>query len=301
MDNKIHIDYETGTHGRFLEFTLNKLLAGDAIHQDHPFYIDGTSHLTDNSAGSNYSRHQVFQAAHWHHQGSPPSSQIISIQCNADDRLFVMTHGYLRSGPPEKDDYYLHRNTFYKLNNTPYVGLIKYLGDRHGVFLSENQPHCPRNILRQYYQEMFIGWFLGRHEHSSPGNYRMDQQVYIFPFNSFYNTDQFKTQLENIRIFFALTYSDFDVTQLHRVFLSHMFFTGYKKQCQDIVESVIKNQPCSIANLSLFQESYINALLAIHYGCDIILQDDQYPTDSVKLRSALIDIQKRRHQSSRDL
>jgi hypothetical protein len=284
MTQQIDIDYETGTHGSFLEFTLNKLVAGDAIYQDHPFHIDGTSHSVHNS---NYKSHQLFKSSHWFMNGGPASTKVISIKCNADDRLFAMTHQYLRASPPDKDDYYFHKNTFHKLHNTPYYSMIHYLRDCYSVDLSENQPHCPRNILRHYFQDIFIGYFLGRPNNHDRMVYRSDQQVYVFPFSSFYNLEQFKTHLENVKNFFGLEYSDFDVTQLHRVFLSNMFFTGYKKQCDDIVDAVIKNEFCLSANLSLFQESYINARLSIQSGVDIFLKDDQYPTDSIKLRLAL--------------
>jgi hypothetical protein len=128
----IHIDFQGGAHGNYLEFVCNRI-AGVVEPGTLPFNWLGASH------NKPYHLLQVFFA--WHYSYTPDSrypklfNKIISIQINPDDLLPLTQISLLRAGDYGYDNDQLEINTFNKLNNEHYRWMLDTLID--GFFANQ--------------------------------------------------------------------------------------------------------------------------------------------------------------------
>jgi hypothetical protein len=260
----ILIDFVAGTHGNYLEFVLNKLIYGDQLLQATPFNDLGASHSKHTE---NYQQHRFFRCDHWHrYSAAMPAKDVVSIQFGADDLLPLMTVSLLRAADQNIHDNDLQHNTYHKLNNEFYQVILEQLANTYGCRLDAENPNCERYILREFFKFGFRdpainGYIVQRNRMC----YNTDYRVYYLPYSSFYNMADFCTELDNIQSFFNLVYQDVDIAPLHREFLTRQFQVNYKQQCDVIVDHVQNNRAVAIPQLSLFQESYINARLELLY------------------------------------
>ena len=120
----IYIDFVAGSHGNYLEFVLNKLLAGDKIDIDTPFNSIGASH---NKRVNSYKNNKIFLCGHFYSRNNQDLpldfNNIVSVEFGPDDLLSLMTVSLLRAGDRNIDDGDLHHNTFFKLTETYYTDL----------------------------------------------------------------------------------------------------------------------------------------------------------------------------------
>jgi hypothetical protein len=128
--------------------------------------------------------------------------------------------------------------------------------------LSESTPNCPRHILGEFFE---IG-FVNPQDHGFMTQQRLikyqDRDVYVFPFASFYNTEQFIEQIAAIIKWANLVAIDSsDIVQLHKEFLSRQPYAHSKQKCDQIVQQCIIDQDIDLPNVTLIEESYINAQL----------------------------------------
>lgn len=122
----IHIDFQGGAHGNYLEFVCNKI-AGIVIQDLLPFNLLGAAH------NKLYHSSRVFFA--WHYSYAPniryPKlyNKIISIQIESDDLLPLSQVSLLRAGDYGYDNDLLEVNTYNKLNNVDYQWVLENLID----------------------------------------------------------------------------------------------------------------------------------------------------------------------------
>lgn len=122
----IHIDFQGGAHGNYLEFVCNKI-AGVVEPGALPFNSLGASHRKP------YQSPQIFTA--WHYSYTPRSdypklfNKIISIQIEIDDLLPLTQISLLRAGDHGYDNDQLEVDTFNKLNNKNYRWVLEQLID----------------------------------------------------------------------------------------------------------------------------------------------------------------------------
>ena len=86
----IHIDFQGGAHGNYLEFVCNKI-AGVTVNT--PFNSLGASH------SKQYTGIKIFHADHYSFLHKPfVFNKIISIQIDTDDLLLLQQISLLREG-----------------------------------------------------------------------------------------------------------------------------------------------------------------------------------------------------------
>ena len=188
----IHIDFQGGAHGNFLEFVCNRHLGAVAV-SGTPFNAAGASHHKV------YISEPMFRSDHYTTQGKLDQlrdCQVISIQITADDLLPLSAISLLRAGDFGIDNDQLEIDTYHKLNNTSYQGVLETLKssffkdqikhsydavkdpswpdvytvedfnslpdwiqqecrDQHQLkllVLDEHHPHCERQVLREFFK-----------------------------------------------------------------------------------------------------------------------------------------------------
>lgn len=122
----IHIDFQGGAHGNYLEFVCNKI-AGVVEPEARPFNILGSSHEKP------YHSPQIFFASHYSYiqDNRYPKifNRFISIQVKTDDLLPLTQVSLLRAGDRGYDNNQLEIDTFNKLNNKDYKWVLDTLID----------------------------------------------------------------------------------------------------------------------------------------------------------------------------
>lgn len=294
----IHIDFQGGAHGNFLEFVCNKI-AGVKTTQT-PFNKNGASH------NKHYYSEQKFFAAHYSFDNIDMSgNKVVTIKIAQDDLLPLSQISLLRAGDYGFDNNELEINTYNKLNNRHYRWVLDTIIDGfftnqiknsynsvrdpswpdvetlddfenlpvdikqectevHNLILlelNEKHPHCPRNVLREFFEISFL-----RPEHSGfisqqqKMKYPISMNVYEFSFGNFYNTTLFIDEIKKIAHWAQIVYNDWElVVQLHEQFLEKQPYKYSKQKCDTIVDQIIKGSPAPVINL--IEESYINAML----------------------------------------
>ena len=130
--------------------------------------------------------------------------------------------------------------------------------------LSENNPNCPRHILREFFKIGFAnpeqsGFIV---EQNKADYNQMD--VHFFPFGCFYNQDQFLLELEKVAVWADLQYTCKDrIIKIHEEFLSRQPYKDSKQKCDNILMQIKNNT--EIPQVDLLEEAYINAMLGWDY------------------------------------
>ena len=122
----IHIDFQGGAHGNYLEFVCNKI-AGVVEPGALPFNSLGASH------NKPYQSPQVFTAWHYsytlHSEYPKLFHKIVSIHIKPNDLLALTQVSLLRAGNHGYDNDQLEVDTFNKLNNKTYRWVLEQLID----------------------------------------------------------------------------------------------------------------------------------------------------------------------------
>ena len=322
----IYIDFVAGSHGNYLEFVCNKLLA-NVDCSDTPFNAAGASH----AAG--YKSKIAFQCSHYFHKDTPiTNSKIISIQFNKDDLLPLSNISLLRAGDYGLDNDKLEINTYNKLNNQHYQWMLDNLIEKfslnqicesynavkdsswpdvnsladfsnlpasikqecleqhnlHLVEISASNPDCPRWVLREFFK-------LGFKSPESSGlmveqnrmNYDSSNNMFYFPYGCFYDLDWFKKELMAIAMWANLDYQD--PTALHQKFMSQQPYANDKKFCDSILERIYCKESFEFPTLDLMKESYIAAHLELYYDRELPLCYNQWFTNSDQILDLFVD------------
>ena len=140
---------------------------------------------------------------------------------------------------------------------------------QHGLVLlelSEMNPDCPRSVLREFFK---IG-FQHPEQHGfitqqAKAIYSEHEDVYVFPFDCFYDKDKFLDQIKKVATWAGMQYTcENEIDQLHDEFLARQPYQDSKQKCDQIVETIKRNQPCD-STLTMLEEAYINATLGWDY------------------------------------
>jgi hypothetical protein len=299
----IHIDFQGGAHGNYLEFVCNKI-AGIAIGT--PFNSLGASHAKE------YIGKKVFFADHYSFWPKPLIfNKVISIQIDIDDLLPLQQISLLRAGDYGYDNDQLEVDTYNKLNNRDYkwvLGIIKQnffanqiqhsydavkdpnwpdvttleefanlpywikkeCTEQHKLELLElslERPDCPREILREFFQ---IGFqqpanhgFITRQQKVK---YNKSKQVYVFPFKCFYNKNNFLEEVKQVADWAEISYTcQDDIEELHNEFLQKQPYKNSKIKCDTILKEIQSSKPPNFVDITLIEEAYINAKLGWNY------------------------------------
>jgi hypothetical protein len=299
----IHIDFQGGAHGNYLEFACNKM-AGLAVGM--PFNLLGASHA------KHYAGKKMFVADHYSFLPKPfIFDKIISIHIDIDDLLPLQQISLLRAGDYGYDNDQLEIDTYNKLNNQDYKWVLKNIvqnffanqiqdsynavkdpswpdvttleefanlpdwikkecTEQHKLELLElspDCPNCPRTILREFCQIGFEqpenSGFIVRQRQVK---YDTTKQVYQWPFRCFYNMTEFLQEIKKVADWANMSYNCQDsIEELHTEFLQRQPYKHSKIKCDEFVKEIQNNIIPNINNITLIEESYINAKLGWNY------------------------------------
>jgi hypothetical protein len=295
----IHIDFQGGAHGNFLEFICN-VMAGVETNGD-PFNTNGASHI------KKYRSPKVFFCGHYSFKKIPLlHDRVIAITIDIDDLLPLSQISLLRAGDYGHDNNELEINTYNKLNNVDYRWVLDTILDSFFVNqiensynavrdpswpniynladfqnlpehirkecteihelnlleLNENHPDCPRYILREFFQ-------LGFEDPNNHGfitqqklmKYNDQVSVYNFPMSAFYNTTKFMEHIESIASWANMPYTNqHQIKELHIKFLEKQPYKDSKIKCDRIAQELI-NGLIVPPDLNLIEEAYVNSIL----------------------------------------
>lgn len=272
----IPIDFVAGAHGNFLEIVLNRFF-GVVSDPEHSFTSLGASHLKS----QNYLNQRLFVAKHWFE--TPHSldeySRVISIQFDQDDLLLLSSVSLLRAGDMGIDNDKLEIDTFQKLDNVHYGSVLKEIIHAY-KFLDASINSIPRNVLREFFKFGFkdpdINGYWKKQQQMS-----YTQPVFVFYFKAFYDFDLFVETLKILEKFIGRTFNfSNEMKQLHEKFLSMIPCQFHKDECDNILENIYSNKDFSIPELTLLQESYLNAQLEKKYNKEMPFHDSKYFTST---------------------
>jgi hypothetical protein len=137
--------------------------------------------------------------------------------------------------------------------------------------LDSISPDCPRHVLREFFK---IGFKDPEHAgfitEQKNMVYDPSNDVSIFPYSCFYNTDQFITELEKLASWLGY---DFEPTvefkDLHNGFLSRQPYKHSKIYCDAILERIKNKEEFDFPKLNLLEESYLTAHIELCYNIEL--------------------------------
>jgi hypothetical protein len=293
----IQIDFQGGAHGNYLEFVCNTMCG---VTEGLPFNSAGASHLKKYTGKKVfYADHYSYQekdlgekvvSIQITNNDLLPLLQISLLRAGDygydNNNLEVDTYNKLNNSDyrwalDKLIDGFFKDQVQQSYNNVrdPAWPDIKTINDYDALpaiikhecktvhklellELSENYPDCPRSVLREFFQ---IGFehpdqqgFMNRQ--NTMVNYGT-RSVCVFPFECFYNVDQFVFQLKHIASWAGIQYNHHDrIVEMHEEFLKRQPYAHSKTRCDTIVQNIIQNQPADDAR-DLLEEAYINAQL----------------------------------------
>lgn len=273
----IPIDFVAGTHGHFLEVTLNKFFS--VVPVDFvPFTALGTSH----TATEEYTKNKLFHAEHWselHPEQVKNFDQVIAIKFSPNDLVYVASVSLLRAGDMQLDNDQLEIDTYNKLNNEFYKSsLDTILASYPFLQVDSVNSNIPRYVLREFFKYGFrdpdINGYLRKQQVMQ---YPDSCNVFEFEFASFYNFDHFVQTIERLEKFLNLNF-DFgdEFVAMYKKFIEFIPYLTHKSQCDQIIDQVISQTLVPIPKLTLLQESYINAELEKHFNKEMPFHQDEY-------------------------
>jgi hypothetical protein len=144
------------------------------------------------------------------------------------------------------------------------------------IKIDKFNPNIKRSTLREAFKIGFknpnTNGFMKEIEKMS----YVDCNLYQIPFNSFYNYEEFNNQLKNIEEFFNLTFIGFDLKSLHADFLKRQPYKNLKKETDQLIDEINNGGSNNLIDLTLFQESYIDAELELQYNIEMPTRVDVY-------------------------
>lgn len=316
----IFIDFIAGSHGNFLEFACNTLLA-NIDSNELPFNSLGSAH------NKKYSSSKVFSANHYFQfELKLTNRRVISIRITHNDLLPLSSISLLRAGEYNYDNNTLEVNTFNKLNNKNYQWVLANIIDKyslnniqnsynavkdslwpqvtclndfkklpqwikdeclqvhnlHLVEISEEYPDCPRWILREFFKLSFkYPEQAGFITEQSKMVYDSSNDVYEFSFDSFYDLEKFKKELQAISTWAGLPYQD--PTYLHSEFMKRQPYYNAKSICDDILDQIYAGKSFDLPAVDLMKESYLTAKLELYYNREFPVYQPNWFTNSQEI------------------
>jgi hypothetical protein len=281
MTQSIYIDFQAGQHGNFLEFVCNKFLA-QVPCSDSPFNQLGAAH------DKTYYSEPVFKSAHFFSKQEQPFyyQKIISIRLTEDDVLPHASIAFLRSDDRNYDNDQLEIDTYNKMYNyPPFRPMFENITKSYHLNLSEQNPNCPRNILREFYKFWFLNpsWgFVSIQQEQMV--YPSNNNVLNFPFISFYEHDKFVDQLSRIAAWSGYTFDKSEQFEnLYEEFIKRQPYKQSKPDCDALLTRIFADEEFDLPKLTLFQESYMNAKLEKHYKVEMPFHPVTWFTNSQEI------------------
>ena len=310
----ILIDFPGGAHGNYVEYICNRFLAGVKTNPS-PFKSSGVSHAKEYYSPIKFEAKHYFQFEPKSVLGSTLISiqvkqqhliQLIAInflragEGNIDvrkledtlyDRLKVTNTGMIDSirknyinqsilGYKDiKDPKWPNCDSIEEYHQLPQY-IKKELTELHNFEFwefDENNPYCPRWIMRDYFYQGFMA-----EENSGFWQFCLTQervrqtaqQSLSIDFMDLYNIDSFTNIVQQIANFTGYTFEETqEFRNIHQTFLNNQPFKNSYNFCSMLITDIINNQIDKLPELDVLQEGYICAKLCKHYDTTVDLSD----------------------------
>lgn len=266
----IPIYFVGGTHGHYLEFVLNTVVAKIPVDTPLPFNSNGAAH------SKHYLETPVFKAV----EGVKSDFQgsIVVIQAQHEDLLPWLCISYLRTGDFGVDPDMLEINTWNKMNNRDYIPVREHIKKhffKDGQQFDQEHPDCPRGILREHFKLSF------HNTNSMPNivnNVPADANMFVFNYGDFYNFKNFCRSVKHLTSWWdSTTKIDFDkLSWLHQEFLSRQPFYNIRTRCDNTVEDILSGQQFRLPQLNIMQEAYIDYKIEQQTGRQLPVDNDKW-------------------------
>ncbi len=281
----IAIDFVAGSHGHYLEYVANRFLAHTSADFD-PFNANQASHTRP----PNYYDTAVFVAEHYYEKGIPNTPHIVRITYTESDLLALSSVSLRRAGDYNIDNNQLEIDTYHKLKNIDYEHLIDTINRAYpDVELSEQNPHCPRHVLREYFKFGFQ--HPQQHGFMQELNklmYKTNKDVFDFPMSNFYNQDKFVSRVLALSKWYNNHQLDLqELIAVHKKFLDKQIYKNHHEICDKIIQAVCDAVEMPVPDLTLFQESYINGKLEAMFGTELPFLKNPYFTNTKEIIQCL--------------
>ena len=181
------------------------------------------------------------------------------------------------------DPLWLEVNTLEEYNSLPEHILeeCKSVHDLKVFDLSEESPDCPKHILREFFKIRFkypaSHGFMQIQDQTTELEVYKNNRVFYFAYNAFYDLDLFTTEITRLAEFLDFPFSvSSEFNEIHQMFLEKQPFIDSKKRCDAIVDSILHQNETLDLNVTLLEESYINAQLELLTNKEMPTNQDQY-------------------------
>jgi hypothetical protein len=190
-----------------------------------------------------------------------------------------------------KDDSWPRISSLTEFDNLPEWIKSECL-EKHNLKLFEltaENPDCPRHILREFFKIGFKNpeqaGFITQQEKMT---YDTSNDVLVFAFSNFYNTENFVNQLRIIAKWCNLELQQLSILlETHSAFLNNQPYSNSKKLCDTLIKKILQDEIFELPELDLFQESYISAQLENHYHCELPAELDNWYKNSEEIYKAI--------------
>jgi hypothetical protein len=151
--------------------------------------------------------------------------------------------------------------------------------------LDTQHPDCPRNVLREFFKIGFgcpeMSGFISLQKKMI---YNASNDVHVFTFKNFYNTEDFVFELEQIGKWSNFSLHDLaSLIRLHRDFLDQQPYKDSKKFCDKLLKRIYNQEVFEIPKLDLMQESYMTANLENYYKCELCVDRIEWYKSSLEI------------------
>lgn len=144
--------------------------------------------------------------------------------------------------------------------------------------LNSDYPDCPRNILREFFKLSFkYPDQSGFKTQQKKMIYNASNDVYIFPFVVFYNTELLIQELIKVAAWAGYQFlPNNDFYSLQQEFLQRQPYKNSKKICDQLLLNIFNTKIFDFPQLDLLQESYLTAHIELHYNTELPNTDNWF-------------------------
>lgn len=295
----ISIDFPGGAHGNYLEFVCNRFIANVPVVESSPFNSLGASHKKQylgvrEFVCGHYSHSKLPMPPGPIISIEITPDDLLALQCISllragdydidPDQLEVNTYNKLNNVDYQwvLDNLYQQyfQNQIVESYNAmadaswpritkdqQYFELPQTIRDEceqvHGLELhtfDSDHPNCPRYILREFFKFGFLnpsGHGFIAHQ---PQKYYTHDNVYKFPYASFYDMDKFANSIGNLAQWLGRPFTvTGEFVNLHQEFLKRQVYKNIKTQTDNLFEKILSGEQFSLPTINVIQEAYIDA------------------------------------------
>ena len=264
----IYIDFFGGTHGNFLDYSINAL--DDTVKKISPFTRVGTSHKPYKKSLAIAKHFSCYNIP------VPNTAHMISIVVDLDDCLLVNLLNFTRAGDYNLDLYNIEIDFAKKISNTSWFEGFHQSLLHYGIDISQGDA-VPRSVLRESLKYNF----LDPTTNSLMREIQTQKYVansFLFPLKAFYCVDLYLNKMQEIVNYFQLPY---EINQdwyrnLWHTFISKNTVPEQVKQSVKILDAVKNFTVIEIPPLTILQEAWLNAQLENIYSKEMPANDEQW-------------------------